>query len=501
MKRALFAATFACLLLPLASPRDAHACGGAFFDTASTVHVTDHRMAIAISKDQTIIWDQIRYDGDPNAFAFVFPVPPGSQVELGDDAWLTALDAYTAPTIYSPREYSQSGCALMGCAGTENTTPGNASATGTGPTTARVVGPYVVSTVSPSNADELLSQLTKDGLNVPDGASAIVSSYLAQGMSFVVMRLRPGCGERSITPVRIVMPGSHPVVPLRLSSVGAVGTVNVEIFVLGTQRWAPQSYPEGAIDYAQLRADTGSNNYEDLADAVFASAGGRTFITEQAGRPSAVTVDQTDLRSTFISLCAQVPTGTGGSTTCPAEGVDASTLSDASDPFFDAAAVDASDNGATSEAGAADASDDAGADDAGDGSPMMFVVPRPLPPPDLTPSNNPPTTTSRTCGEPSDLTRVVTAIPYEQLYLTRLRAHIPVAQVALADLTLRPSTDGNLSQYHQALATPTGDVPRSNPEGACRAGGARERPRADLTAVLAALAFLGAVVLRRRARK
>jgi hypothetical protein len=512
MKWAPAVAAIACLVLPvLAGPADAQACGGAFFETSPTVNVTDHRMAISIAKDQTIVWDQIQYQGDPREFAFVFPVPPGSRVELGDDAWLTALDAYTAPTIYSPRDSSHSGCALMGCAATENTSLGSASGAGQGPVTSLVVGPYLVSTVTPRSESELLSALAGDGLTVPSGAAPIVASYLAAGMSFVVMRLRPGCGERSIAPVRIVMPGSHATVPLRLASMGASQSVNVEIFVLGEQRWAPQSYPEGAVDFAKVRADYAGNNYPELAEAVFASAQGRTFITEFAGKATGVNVDQTDLASTFSALCAAVPSAPATSS-CVALDYDASTISDAADPFFDAASTDASDNGASREAGADDAGGDGGdggddaGDDAGDGAAMMFKWPGASSIQNVT-GNGPSaprgtgTGITRTCGSPTDLARATEHTPYERLYITRLRAHIPVGQIAQADLTLRPSSDGDLSQYHQALATPSGEEPRSNPDATCRTGSGRARPRADVTAALAALAFLAAVVVRRRTRR
>ncbi len=488
LKRAALATTF--LVLPLLAERSARACGGTFFEDPTTVHVTAHRMAISLTTDRTILWDQIQYQGDPKDFAYVIPVPPGSSVELGDDAWMTALDAYTSPVIYAPRDSSHGGCALMGCAGTENTTAGNASAHGNGPTAALSIGPYEVSTVTPKTAAELLATFTQAGLAVPSGADAIVSSYLAAGMSFVVMHLRPGCGERSIVPVRIVMPGVHPTVPLRLASIGSSGTVDVEIFVLGEQRWAPQSYPQGSLDFSALRADSVTNNYEELASRVFAAGEGRTFLTELAGPATDVSINQTDLRTTVASFCAQVPAGPSGAT-CTGDAVDA-----AADPFFDAATMDASDHGAAREGGSGNAVDggdggDAGDDSGDDGGGLWHLL-------NLG--------GSQTCTEPSDLTRATERTPLEQLYITRLRARIPVAQIAQADLTLRPWLEGDgpvrVSQYHQALATPTGELPVSNPEG-CRSADVRvrSRPRADLWAIVTSLAFVGAIILRRRSRK
>lgn len=503
MRRAVLATTF--LLLPLvAAEGHAHACGGAFFVDPTTVHVTAHRMAISITADRTILWDQIEYQGDPKDFAFVLPVPAGSTVELGDDAWLTALDAYTAPVIYAPRESSHGGCALMGCASTETTTAGNASARGNGTNAALSVGPYLVSTVTPKTAADLESTLTQSGLTVPAGTEALLASYLSSGMSFVVMRLRPGCGERSIVPVRIVMPGSHPSIPLRLASIGASSSaaVDLEIFVLGDGRWAPLSYPEGTIDFSALRADTVTNNYAELASSVFASQGGRTFLTELAGPANAVSIDQTDLRTTVAAVCAEPPTTPSGGT-C----TNGTVLSDGGDPYFDAAAIDASDNGARYDAGPQDAGEDAGdaGDDAGDGGAMMFRFPRGTADGRIGLQN---AGAVHACSEPSDLTRATQQTPFEKMYITRLRARIPAAQLAATDLTLRPwlSGDGpvDVSQYHQAMAGPTDAPPTSDPGAACRAaptaGGSTSRPRAGVWAAIATAAFLLAAIARRRRR-
>ena len=85
-------------------PRDASACGGCFVPPVQTERtvVTDHRMAFAISTQQTVLWDQIRYAGDPREFAWVLPVRPGSKIELSTDAWFAALDASTQPVSAHP---------------------------------------------------------------------------------------------------------------------------------------------------------------------------------------------------------------------------------------------------------------------------------------------------------------------------------------------------------------------------------------------------------------
>jgi hypothetical protein len=91
-------------IAPLVAPRDAAACGGCYHresETESTV-VTGHRMVLSVSTQQTVLWDQIQYQGDPTEFAWVLPVKPGARIELATDAWFETLDAATVVNVVSP---------------------------------------------------------------------------------------------------------------------------------------------------------------------------------------------------------------------------------------------------------------------------------------------------------------------------------------------------------------------------------------------------------------
>ncbi|MDP9001382.1 MAG: DUF2330 domain-containing protein, partial [Myxococcota bacterium] len=92
----VFAAVFAVREQP------ARACGGCFNIRSAgteTSVVTDHRMAFSVSTQQTVLWDQIQYSGNPAEFAWVLPVRAGAVVQLSNDEWFAALDAMTRPVI------------------------------------------------------------------------------------------------------------------------------------------------------------------------------------------------------------------------------------------------------------------------------------------------------------------------------------------------------------------------------------------------------------------
>src|SRR5262249_1605076 len=79
--------------------------------------VTAHRMALAISATQTVLWDQVQYAGSPQDFAWVLPVRQGAYLEVSNDAWFETLDAATTVRINAPTLDCGSGSsgAPIGC--------------------------------------------------------------------------------------------------------------------------------------------------------------------------------------------------------------------------------------------------------------------------------------------------------------------------------------------------------------------------------------------------
>ena len=91
--------------MALTQTRNAEACGGCFHpenDVGGSV-VTDHRMVFEITSKETILWDQVRYAGNPAEFAWVLPVRAGARIELSRGEWIAALDAATRTTVEGPR--------------------------------------------------------------------------------------------------------------------------------------------------------------------------------------------------------------------------------------------------------------------------------------------------------------------------------------------------------------------------------------------------------------
>src|SRR5690242_9413853 len=78
-----------------AVPRTAHACGGCFTQPNQTTQVSGHRMILSVSPQQTTLWDQIQYSGNPTDFAWILPVHGTVTIGLSSDALFGTLDQMT----------------------------------------------------------------------------------------------------------------------------------------------------------------------------------------------------------------------------------------------------------------------------------------------------------------------------------------------------------------------------------------------------------------------
>jgi hypothetical protein len=268
--------------------RPASACGGCFSVTVSSrpTVVDAHRMAFAISPQQTVLWDQIRYSGDPAEFAWVLPVRSGARVELSRDEFFAALDASTQPVINYTVAGGNPGCMLAGC-GSSNSAAGGGGGTSVQVLSQQVVGPYETVTLRSTDPNALANWLAAHQFDLPAAVQPVLDQYVSEGFDFIALRLRPQCGEQSMQPVRVVTPGADPTLPLRMVAAGVGPQVGITLFVLGQGRWRPQNFAEALFDDSQLTWDfaTSSSNYETLAETLMAGNGGRTFLTEAAMQP------------------------------------------------------------------------------------------------------------------------------------------------------------------------------------------------------------------------
>ena len=291
---------------------DADACGGCFAASSEVTVVTDHRMALALSKTQTVLWDQIRYSGDPREFAWVLPVREGASIDVGKEDFFTALDTVTRTVVYPPGRSSMPVC-LGGCAASSSGAAGG----GQDPETVtvlgeKVVGPYEAVTLRAIDPDALVRWLQDHGFAIPEATRPVIDAYQREGFDFIALRLRPDCGVRSMQPVRVTSPGADPTLPLRMVAAGAGASVGLTLYVIGEGRWRPETFPEALVDDTQLVWDVaaGRSNLTELEQAAMSTG---AWVTEYAGGMGS-------LASLYTRACSGVygsGSGSGGGTSTP----------------------------------------------------------------------------------------------------------------------------------------------------------------------------------------
>ncbi len=272
----------------LAAPLAADACGGCFNPPSAVQVVTDHRMVLSLSREQTVLWDQFRYSGNPADFSWILPIRSGPDVvvEEADNLFLSAMDNLTAPLITRPQapiRFCSSGGFAFGSADTASP-----SAREGNPVTVyneRVVGPYSVVTLGSTDPMALRNWLTSNGYAVPPAVVPIIDHYVSLSMDFVAVRLRPNATVSQMKPLRVITPGYNPTLPLRMIAAGVADKVGIELVVMADSRVEAMNFPNAEVREQDLRYDFDSptdpaRDFLNAFNRINAAQGGRVWLTE-----------------------------------------------------------------------------------------------------------------------------------------------------------------------------------------------------------------------------
>jgi len=281
----------ATLLVSLTATDEAAACGGCFAPPSQSTVVSAHRMALSISTKQTVLWDQIQYDGDPDSFAWVLPVKPGAVIEVSSDAWFDTLDAATTTQIFqAPVDCGNGSGSGSGCG---SAIPGRASfaadesggSNGGGPSVTVVhrgtVGPYETVTLSTDTPGALNEWLDVAGYGVDPTTQPVIDAYVAEKFDFIAIKLQPGKDVKAMKPVRVVMPGASPALPLRMVAIGTGANVAVTLFMITEGRWEAKNFGNvvAPVDLLSWDFATQASNYGELRTKVLEQNGGASWLT------------------------------------------------------------------------------------------------------------------------------------------------------------------------------------------------------------------------------
>lgn len=476
---------------------EAAACGACYANQSESTIVSDHRMALKLSQNVTVLWDQIAYSGNPTEFAYVIPARPGTRLEVSNDGWFAALDASTRPIIMAPQNGGggfggggwgggggggrptsgqttrSSGGNSEGCCsggsddsmfaesapawggngeasggsssgGASYAAPEEAAADPVQILSQSVVGPYETVTLRSEDPEALFEWLKANGFAIPDESKPIVEDYVTAKLDFIAMRMRPSPTQqtRAMEPIRILSPGADPTLPLRMMRIGSGANLGVTLFVIGEARYQAKTFPNVAVDVSKIIWDYSKNksNYVELSKTAMTSGDGRGWLTEYAQQPTLYVTGSVGQSG----MIGNPGLADAYDSTCPSHTQyipsDASTSFDSGKSGGGDAS---SEGGAVSDGGSADAStSDGGSTDAG-----ANTNPDAGPPPTL-----PPRTRTLQCD---DLDLALEDLSKPDVWVTRMRAFLPNAAMD-QPLILEPVPgNGMIDNVHYATTSGT----------------------------------------------
>ncbi len=297
----------ACLALTLLAlplfPLPARADGGFFYnpifvqESSTPPDMHSQRGMLLVSADRFELTIQSRYQGNPEDFGWVIPLPALPRVEQGDAQLMDQLDAVSSPSFR--RITTTYGCPGRG-SGMDAGMAGGSGGNGVEEQDKVTVwsrghlGILEYAVLEATSVAVLQQWLDKYDFRLPQRFTPIVDHYVNQKAFFFCARIRPGVKRTTrLQPVRLVFdPSVAPVFPMRITAVSTQGEVDVLtsvpplpgedvlLLVLSPDKtYLPATYPVGTIADASDPED-----YERRIGEAMAQQKNSTFVVQHAMR-------------------------------------------------------------------------------------------------------------------------------------------------------------------------------------------------------------------------
>jgi len=273
----------AAALAVAALPTAALACGG-FFCSSTPVDQEAERI-IFVQEDANTVTAivEIQYQGDPDAFAWVVPVPSKPELDVFPTLAFDALDQATQPRFQPPNS-----CVAMFADGAG--APGGRNAPEADEAVnvleRKVVGPFDTATIESDDPRALVEWLRLNDYRITAEMEPFIALYTRERYKFTALKLLAGKDVSAIQPLKMTYESLGPMVPLRLTAVAAELEMGVKVWILGDRRFGPAApFADVEIPDAEIVFDPFSfqTNYVSLVARKVDEARGKGFVTEFAG--------------------------------------------------------------------------------------------------------------------------------------------------------------------------------------------------------------------------
>src|SRR5262249_31046757 len=157
---------------------------------SEVTQIVGEKMLLSLSQQQTTLYDQITYSGDPSSFAWVLPIKGVATVGLSSDALFQNLGQDTQTIISAPQVNCGPPPYCPGSTTTGSFGASSSSSGGMGPVNVisqAVVGPYETVQLQSTDPLALRNWLAAHGYAVPAADGPVIDAYTAEGFNFLAL--------------------------------------------------------------------------------------------------------------------------------------------------------------------------------------------------------------------------------------------------------------------------------------------------------------------------
>jgi hypothetical protein len=336
-QRSWAAAALALLLLAAAAAPVQAFCG--FYVTGADAKLYANATMVVLMRDgtRTVLSMQNNYQGPPEQFALVIPVPAvlqKDQVKVLPKDVFQRVDTLGAPRLVE--YWEQDPCFVPRAAdnafATAAAAPGAAAAAGSGASApVRVeaqfaVGEYDVVILSADDSSALDGWLRQNKYNIPEGAQPVLQPYVAAGMKFFVAKVDPARvtfsgNQAALSPLRFHYDSQEFSLPVRLGLLNSQGSQDLIVNILATQRYELANYPNVTVPTNIRVQNDVRSDFASFYEALFSKVidkNPKSVVTEYAWASNTCdpcpgpTLTPTDLTTLGADVLQNAQSGAAG---------------------------------------------------------------------------------------------------------------------------------------------------------------------------------------------
>ena len=298
-------------------------CG--FYVSGATKKMYNNATEVVMMREgtRTVLSMRNNYEGPPEDFAMVVPVPQvleEENVKVLKDTLFDKVDTLAAPRLVE--YWQQDPCYRPAMKSTRPMAKGSGRGAVLGSMEDKKkdsmvvieaqfdVGEYNVVILSAKESNALEKWLLSNKYNIPKGAAGVLASYIAQGQYFFVAKVDPKKvtfkkGQAMLSPLRFHYDSEDFSLPVRLGLLNAKGAQDLIVHILArNQRYQVANYPNVTIPTNLVVPEKTRKNFTEFYTALFdytLEQHPRAVVTEYSWDASTCdpcpgpTLDQSDL--------------------------------------------------------------------------------------------------------------------------------------------------------------------------------------------------------------